>query len=380
MKAQIALNLLTAVSAIVVPSKSGPYSVGTKIVALTDTSRMDPYAPANEPQHRRVLLTFYLPVDQRENCPTEVVPYMPPAVKAAYNQYAVDHGLPNNTFDPWELEFCNLDKLKGCNKKRSFPVITFSPGLSNSRLIYGGMEASLASQGYIVVSMDHPYDGLMVEFPDGTTVPPATIDDSDPAQLTKALEVRAADISFVVRQLRNHTLIHPLLKNYPGRMDLSRLVAHGHSLGGMASIAAARTDKAILGAVDLDGQFVEPIQSQEISKPTLLFGHEGHDLGDPTWDQAWPHITGKKIQLSINGTTHGSFEDLLRLMAQLDLPDAVREALKQEIGSISWQDMDRDVNGGLMAFFDLVFNGKSSPLTGINSRYPNITVTRTNLN
>lgn len=379
MKAQIAFQFLSVASAILVPTKSGPYDVGTKILALTDTSRMDPYAPASQPQHRRVLITFYLPVDKRTNCPSETVPYMPPAVKAAYNQYAVDHGLPNNTFDPWQLEFCNLDKLKSCNRKRNFPVITFSPGLGNSRLVYGGMESSLASQGYVVVSIDHPYDALMVEFPDGTIVPPADIDTDDAAQLTKALEVRSADISFVVSQLRNSTIMQPLLKNYPGRMDLSRLVAHGHSLGGTASIAAARTDKAILGAVDMDGQFVEPIQSQEIFKPTMLFGHTGHDLGDPTWDQAWPHIKGKKIQLSINGTTHGSFEDLLRLTAQLDLPDALKEALKQELGTITWQDMDRDVNGGLMAFFDLVFSGRSADLKGINGRFPNITITRTSL-
>lgn len=58
------------------------------------------------------------------------------------------------------------------------------------------MAQALASKGYIVISVDHPFDADIVEFPEGSTVLAANI--TTDAQIEAALEVRSSDVSFVI--------------------------------------------------------------------------------------------------------------------------------------------------------------------------------------
>lgn len=55
------------------------------------------------------------------------------------------------------------------------------------------MAQSLASEGYVVVTIDHPYDADVVEFPDGSYVLAANISSDDDAALDSLLEVRNPD-------------------------------------------------------------------------------------------------------------------------------------------------------------------------------------------
>lgn len=171
-----------------IPQLGGPFAVSNVVLPLTDTSRRDPY---NTTQARRVLLSLYLPAPRSAACNPQNVPYMTPAVTAWYNQYVASFGLPGNLFDHLGLQFCESVQQSGRKCREHFPVVLYSPGSGNSRLIYGARARSLASQGYMVVTVDHPYDAAVVEFPDGSIVLGADIDDSDETQLAKAVAVRA---------------------------------------------------------------------------------------------------------------------------------------------------------------------------------------------
>lgn len=124
---------------------------------------------------------------------------------------------------------------------------------------------------------------------------------------------------------------------------------------------------------------MEPIQSQGLDKPAMLVGRPGHEVIDDTWDIMWPNLRNKKVELYVNNTQHGTYEDFPTLLALLDLPDAVKQALVPLLGTISWNDMDRSVNGALSAFADLLFRGKTEPLKHIGHHYPNIAIVRSSL-
>jgi hypothetical protein len=51
------------------------------------------------------------------------------------------------------------------------------------------MARSLASEGYAVVTIDHPYDASVVEFPNGKIIKTVGISDEDIPALTKLTQV-----------------------------------------------------------------------------------------------------------------------------------------------------------------------------------------------
>ena len=57
-------------------------------------------------------------------------------------------------------------------RRGGWPVVLFSPGFGVERELYAGLVEDLASHGYVVVSIDHPHDAGVVEFPDGRVVIP----------------------------------------------------------------------------------------------------------------------------------------------------------------------------------------------------------------
>jgi predicted dienelactone hydrolase len=118
----------------------------------------------------------------------------------------------------------------------------------------------LASQGYIVVTIDHTHDAGDVEFPGGrveTLFLPGEITDSVTAQ---ALAVREADSRFVLDQLaainagRNPDVDKlPLPRGLRGALDLSRTGMFGHSLGGATAAATMHDDPRVKAGIDMYG-------------------------------------------------------------------------------------------------------------------------------
>lgn len=187
----VALLSAAVAEGTIIPGPIGPYGVASRVLDMTDKLRDDPYAPADKPHKRRILTTAHIPVDTGdESCPLETLPYMTPLTVASYGALAEEYGLPNTTFEGFELEFCNpgnFEKVK-CDEK--YPVAIFSPGLHGSRLIYGAMARDLASHGYVVITVDHPYDTGVVEFPDGTVIQQITFNQTDPDVIPELTEVR----------------------------------------------------------------------------------------------------------------------------------------------------------------------------------------------
>ncbi|KID98348.1 PAF acetylhydrolase family protein, partial [Metarhizium majus ARSEF 297] len=374
-------------SAILVPPPVGPYDVAMRVESITDPSRpADPLDANNHVHGRRILFSIFLPVEKRGTpCPSMKVPYMTPRVAADYGRQGAEAGLDDGLFSSFDMELCDLARLNSYGgakqRRKQYAVAIFTPGLSDSRLLYGAGARSLASQGYVVVTLDHPYEADFVEFPDGTVIVGRNMSGGDEPAKEKAIEVRAADLSFVIDQLHNRTLTRSLLDKFPGSLDLGKIAVYAHSVGGGAAATLARNDKRVLGCVDFDGQLVEPIRSQGLDKPFLLAGRPGHSAAnstDPTWNQFWPRLAGPRVELAIDGTAHGSYTDRPLLVSALGLPDAVLDRFAGDIGSVRGPELERIVNGVLASFFDFVFYGKRRRLVQLPWVYSEVLITRSN--
>ncbi|KAM3433011.1 hypothetical protein NHJ13734_006617 [Beauveria thailandica] len=380
-----------AAAAILVPGPSGPYAVAYRTLLLTDHARQDPYA--STPQSRRVPVSAYLPVSAP--CPNkQTLPYMTPAVAAHYAQTAVEIGLANDSFAKLSMEYCSLEKLCGKGEKRttrkSFPLVLYDTGLGIARSLYGAKARDLASQGYLVVTVDHPYDADIVEFPDGSVVKSVEFNGTEP-EIIKFLEVRAQDLSFVLSQLHsNHTVRRHILAQYPSTIDFSRTAAVGHSLGGVASILLADRSSssssssgrpAVRGAVNMDGGVRGPLLTAGTSAPTMQFGTAGHERTDPSWDVFWPRLRGPAAELALANSTHGTFTDGATLGALFvdGQPEEVRKKLREAFGAIDPREAERAITGALVAGFEFAFEGRTEGIDKIHERFSSLELTRSHL-
>lgn len=162
---------LAAARAILVPRAPGPYSVAVEHFELIDKSRIDRFAPTpNTP--RRFMASAYLPISRDHQCQTYNAPYAPALTTKVYDTLLPLYGLPAGFLEQFEMEYCNSSTIlpQEHAAKKEFPIAIFGPGLSLSRLAYGAMARSLASLGYIILTIDCPYDAFFVEFPDGSNI------------------------------------------------------------------------------------------------------------------------------------------------------------------------------------------------------------------
>jgi dienelactone hydrolase len=136
-----------------------------------------------------------------------------------------------------------------------FPVVLFSPGAGNISALYTSLLEDLASHGYVVAAIDHTYEVKGVVLGDGRLVTEAKRPSGGEALLRDErarVTVRTEDMRFVLDQL---TRIDAGLDadSWRGRLDLSRVAAFGHSIGGMTAAELCMRELRVLACANLDG-------------------------------------------------------------------------------------------------------------------------------
>ncbi len=124
------------------------------------------------------------------------------------------------------------------------PLVIFSPGLGGVRTQNSAWAEDLASNGYIVAAVDHPYDSVVVVLDDGTVIRSAlntTGDDALDQQIADELaESRADDLIAALDELQR-------------QFATGQVVSAGHSIGGAAAILAATKDDRFDAVINIDG-------------------------------------------------------------------------------------------------------------------------------
>ena len=305
------LSSFATASNFIIPPPNGSYGVNVKSLELIDTSRLDPFAPT--PQNRSLVVSVFYPSAPANACSLHLEHYLPKKVAAFEDQQLAPEGVQNGTLEKLRLSLCK-PSLEIVDQLSKTPVVLFSPGLGTSRLFYSIIAQAVASNGYVVVSVDHPYDADIVEFPDGKVVFAANISTID--QIAFDVQVRTADISFVVDQLQEPGFFRKVLPGSNVTLAANVVGMYGHSLGGAAQ---------------------------------------------PTFSQIWPHLNWK-LGLELLNSTHGSFSDFATLATLAGLGDPLPPALQQILGSIPGPRAVQVLAAYVSAFFDTVLKCKPSAL------------------
>ncbi len=265
------------------PKVTGEYKVATANDIWTDPSREERFTPV-EGDHRFVGVEFWYPAD--------------------------------------------YDNTKG-----HCPLIVFSHGAYGIKSSNTSTYQELASHGYVVCSIDHPYHAMYTKAPNGSIITAASEfvndmslinDDHYPIEdkmktIQEMLSLRVEDINFVLDQIEQRTAAAKTEAFYT-MIDTEHIGLMGHSLGGAAAAEVAKERANIDAVVNLDGDFLGELvfeggkeaYSQELySKPILCFWsdllYRGiSDIGGfPFLNKAT-----SAYEVHIKGTDHMSYTDL----------------------------------------------------------------------
>lgn len=346
------------------------YEVGITSIPLIDDGRHDPFAGDNNTARSVMVTGFYPVVGCRKN---HTEPYMPPATAAFQDAKFATFGLPNGTFESLVLGTCE-STLKSTCSISALPVVLFSGALGTSRHFYNSMLQSVAASGYYVISIDHPYDADIVEFPDGKVITAADI--SSDADVELAVSTRAQDITFVRRQLAKAGVTNKLLPGYKYKRTGGGVAVFGHSLGGAAAATSLMQDNSFRGALNIDGTMFGPVLDRGLDRPFMLIGHENKTRGnDPSWEAIWPSLEDWRREYEVLQTAHYSFSDLPLMLSVLRLPEEIRQQpdLVQRLGSLEGHRAMEITVSYITAFLDfLLKTGDEGILDGGSDEFPEV--------
>lgn len=145
------------------------------------------------------------------------------------------------------------DGVAVASARPRYPVVFFSPSWIGRRNQNTVQAEELASHGFIVIGIDHPFGSDLTVFPDGRQVRSTLgepLDFSSDEALAmcvriaeEQLRIRAADVRFVLDEVERRNQSDPA-GLFTGRFDTSRVAIFGHSFGAAVAAEVCRTDPA----------------------------------------------------------------------------------------------------------------------------------------
>lgn len=337
------------------PAPTGKYTVGTIVLPVqklhgTGTSRqVQLWYPAQPgPRHNAA---HYVPD--------------PTVVRVLRSAGFLDQA--GCVFDLWTSMLLPADtNVPIANAPEKFPFVMLSPGAGMPRFSYTFYAEQLASDGYIVGTIDFGEGGALVR--EGKLVA-----EGPPIQASADYDAYAQDMARHLSDVLNWFLDKPaelgppLVRGIANRVDRNRIAAIGHSLGGAASLNACLADSRIKACVDLDGVPQNPVAAVGIKTSALLL------LSKPEYTDAelikkgrdpakWRALGKKRLAdlsqlirgpgadawiISVNKTGHLSFTDA---------PFTMQTALTSFGGTyLDPQQQETTTTGIIERYFDHVF-------------------------
>ncbi|MFI6536049.1 hypothetical protein ACIBHY_26615 [Nonomuraea sp. NPDC050547] len=354
----------------VFPQPPGAYAVGTTVVQWTDADREET-ATAKAGDERTVVVQLWYPSGDATGARrSRYLGRTAEEARIVAGGSADYLGVPGFMLDEVARAHArSAPEAPVAGGSERFPVVLFSPGLGGVRTQNTAWAEDLASRGYVVAGIDHPYDSAVVVLDDGRAVRTrlvATGDDAeDERRAAGWTAVRAGDLSFVLTQLgRMHSgeIQGPLA----GRLDLERAAATGHSLGGAAALQAARQDARFAAVIVLDGYPRDPV-ARPFRQPVLALTHDIAPGEERDYLSRLTRVLdlskAASYRLTVPGSAHLTFTD-----APLYLPP-----LPSLIGSAGRAAGPRLTSAVTTAFLDATLRGKGGDLAKTLSAYGELT-------
>jgi hypothetical protein len=271
-------------SAAQVPAPLGPFGIGRVANHWIDQRRADPFTIDTHPR-RELMVYLWYPSDTH----TANGVYLPDSAAIGSAPEAAHlRQSPDGAY--WEAVFSGAvtshagNAVPLASTPPRVPVVLFSHGdAAATSFSYTTFIEDLASRGYVVAAVEHPWSSAVVRFPSGLMIFGSDreqlrgdrapdlpyFDGVELAMRDKRLlaDVEAADLRYVVDQLER--VDRNRASTFFGRLDLTAVAAVGHSLGGMAAIRACQLDLRLKACVSQDGTTADGVFLQYPGAPPL---------------------------------------------------------------------------------------------------------------
>ena len=292
------------------PAPTGPHVVGERVFRWVDPARPEVLTDAPDDRREVVALIWY-PAEPGTGTGTGYFPGLSTVSPALSESGEV------SALEVFGLQFIrsktllNAELLKG---QGPYPVLILSPGNGTNIEFYASLASEIASHGYIVVGLNHPYDVPAVELSNGLV---AQYNKSQwllepkahAAYTFERMIVRTADVLFALDQLErvSSNADHP----FSGMVNLDAVAVAGHSLGGITAAQACKADPRFRGCINFDGiQGGGPFSMEEASIPPaqpFMFLTKESQL-HPKFIESF-ESTSQSYWVVIHGAAHDNFTD-----------------------------------------------------------------------
>lgn len=337
------------------PQPTGKYAVGTTILDFTDPSRVEDAGP-HAGSKRRIVVQLWYPADPSGK---PLAGYMKLAETFPLTSYR--SVVPTHSRDDAPIA-----------EGGPFPLLLFGGGWRGRRTEGTFLTEDLASHGYVVASIDHPYNAHRVAFSDGTiadTTITAAIGgsfDIAPAAFMQAwnkeLAKWTADERFVLDTLL--TMNSNPSNRWFHRFNPNAIGAVGHSFGGSAAVKICSEDPRVRSAVNMDGYLFSALDKRAAGQNlmVILEGADVYKSNDPLDKALGTYDFGKLDEslkdfggyvLFVAGANHEDFSDQ-------PLMSPLRRI--SQAGTLPADQTHAIVRAYVRAFFDETLRGKRSSL------------------
>ena len=381
----------------VLPAPTGLYPVGATSWRITDAARPETYSAAGEPH--QVEVHAWYPTDKPGGTPA---PYMRAMAEAqSFAQLMRQPGV----FDDLATvqSHSSLDAVPRSTPAR-FPVLVLQHGFTGLPSSHTALAEDLASHGYAVLSIVHPYeatastlaDGKVITFlnekgamhqpimdvlnewgPEGDTMTmvTASASDAEKEKLLRGYFAALKKTDDVVRRwvLDTRLVLDRLPKTGPGsvlaaRLDLGRAGFFGHSMGGVTSGQFCVEDRRCKAGLNLDGipQYGTMIDTPMPAPFLMVYSARPGRMGAS--DLIYKRSAARFYRVDVNDTLHLDFTDMNFW------PGPLRS--RKAFGAIAPERAAEITRTIVREYFDQELLGKPSPLLSRKTTLPEVTVTQ----
>ncbi|MGL1892534.1 MAG: dienelactone hydrolase family protein [Spirochaetaceae bacterium] len=389
MSISIILLFLSAILVVVLPRFSlpettGEFHVGTKYFILTDKAREEHFTKEKN-DYREIVVKVWYPSESPLGINPE--PYWEKGLEGV--NLANNMGLPGFIFDYISgIKTNSYPEAEISDKQHKYPVLLFSHGYRSYASFNRVVMEELASHGYVIINITHPYEASVTKLSSGELV---GISDEIIKQMKKAeslnrdvlhnllnSETTASREVYAREFTKNIPIFSKSIYNWAddtkfildklpeidekymsNSLDMDNIGIFGHSLGGSTAIEVAITDNRIKAAVNYDGLLSGSIlNGKTLNKPFMMLNSEPNkNINDYLYKQ----LTGKTYIYTIRGSLHNDFTDnplLSPLLSYVGMS-----------GKISGKHVVNLTRDYTLAFFDKQFKDIDSLLLEGNSGF-----------
>ncbi|HEV8411779.1 MAG TPA: hypothetical protein VGQ30_14825 [Gemmatimonadaceae bacterium] len=273
-----------------IPPPTGRFPVGRVAYHWIDSSRTEPFTRGLDTP-REVMVYVWYPAASGSTPHAAYIPDVDKIVRSiGETPVRAMFGAAFTAVVSGKVVSASLERASFSATVGRAPLLVFSPGFEESVLTYAAQVEDLASHGYIVAGIEHPYDSWATRFPDGRVIPfaqaPWDSAQREPngavAYQLAQIPPRADDIRFVLDRLVRLSATPSRAMPFAEHIDWTKVGAFGHSLGGVAAASACRSQTRIRACLNEDaeddGRPYDGGVAAHVIKQPFLFFVSGHSI------------------------------------------------------------------------------------------------------